>query len=219
MKFSKEDLLALESQLSHPTGTKGVSVADNMATSNLSMITACFESLNIQDEETVLEIGHGNASHVQKILQKAKGVSFIGLEISKTMHKEALKNIASLKNNLDVTFELYNGVNFPFENNSFDKIASINTLYFWKQPKVILNELYRILKPKGKIALCYADKDFMETLPFVGSKFRLYDKEGILKLINSSPLQLASFKSFKETVKNKLGETVQRNYNVIVLNK
>jgi ubiquinone/menaquinone biosynthesis C-methylase UbiE len=38
----------------------------------------------------------------------------------------------------------------PFEDNTFDGIFSNGSLHEWTQPRRILNELFRVLKPGGK---------------------------------------------------------------------
>jgi SAM-dependent methyltransferase len=40
----------------------------------------------------------------------------------------------------------------PFADGSFDKVCSVNTLYFWPDPARDLGEVYRVLAPEGR---CY----------------------------------------------------------------
>ncbi|MBI2651234.1 class I SAM-dependent methyltransferase [Candidatus Woesearchaeota archaeon] len=41
----------------------------------------------------------------------------------------------------------------PFKNNSFDKIISINSFYYFKNPFASINEIKRVLKHNGKFVL------------------------------------------------------------------
>ena len=36
-----------------------------------------------------------------------------------------------------------------FNEKSFDKIFTINTVYFWEEPEKIMTQIHRVLKPKG----------------------------------------------------------------------
>jgi ubiquinone/menaquinone biosynthesis C-methylase UbiE len=47
----------------------------------------------------------------------------------------------------------------PFEDNRFDKAFSIHSIYFWEQPKNVLKEINRVLKPTGKIVLTVLPKE------------------------------------------------------------
>ena len=45
--------------------------------------------LEFNNENSVLEIGHGNCGHLGELLSSAEGIKYFGLEISETMLKEA----------------------------------------------------------------------------------------------------------------------------------
>jgi SAM-dependent methyltransferase len=60
---------------------------------------------------------------------------------------------------------LYEGKKLPFEDETFDKIFTVNTVYFWENPVEFLNEIYRVLKDDGTFVLTFGQRDFMEKLP------------------------------------------------------
>lgn len=41
----------------------------------------------------------------------------------------------------------------PYDDESFDKVIAVETLYFWPDPVANLKEVHRILKPGGLVAL------------------------------------------------------------------
>ncbi|MCP4710961.1 MAG: class I SAM-dependent methyltransferase, partial [Planctomycetes bacterium] len=41
----------------------------------------------------------------------------------------------------------------PFDNETFDKLCSINTLYFWKAPNKCFSEMFRTINHGGKIVI------------------------------------------------------------------
>lgn len=218
-QLTKKELKELESQLGCPTGEKGKEVAKNMNESNIDMTLASLDALKLRDENTVLEIGHGNCGHLNQVLKQAENINYFGLEISETMLNEAKRINATVLTKNNVTFQVYDGENLPFKNNTFDKIFTVNTLYFWQQPIKMLNEIGRVLKIDGVFALTFAQKEFMKTIPFVKNKFNLFDTVGLKKIISKSNFSLEKIIDHKKWVKSKDGKLVNRHYSVVVLKK
>ena len=171
--ITNQQLEAIESQLSCPSGDKGVAVGHAMHEGNIGMTLATIDALCIDEKEVVLEIGHGNCAHVKHIFAVSEPVKYIGLEISKTMHEEAQKQLSQVDAS-KIEFKLYKGDTLPLESESIDKIMTVNTVYFWKEPLSFFMEIARVLKREGTCIVAFAEKGFMETLPFVNAKFSLY---------------------------------------------
>ena len=69
-------------------------------------------------------------------------------------------------------FLLYDGSNLPLEEESFDKVFSVNTIYFWEDPSHMLSELARVLRPEGRLVLGLGLKSYMMKLIFTGTVLR-----------------------------------------------
>ena len=67
-------------------GRIGIEVAKRMSETNRKLIEKTIDSLKVNTYDIVLEIGHGNGIHINYLLEKAKGIQYIGVEISKTIH-------------------------------------------------------------------------------------------------------------------------------------
>ncbi len=214
MKLTEQQIQELEKQLTCPKGEMGIEVGKTMNESNIGMTLNSIEFLEIKDDDKILELGHGNCGHLNKILEIGN-VKYFGLEISETMFNEAQKNNL---NNL-AEFQLYSGEKIPYSDDFFDKIFTVNTIYFWKEPLKILTEIERVLKSNGVCILTYANKDFMKDLPFVREEFELYDQENIKNLIAKTNFNILDIKELKEKVKSKSGELVNRIYTMVKIGK
>lgn len=215
--MKKSDLDIIASQLENPKGAKGVEMGAMMHATNIEMTKSAIAALSIENKDEVLEIGHGNAKHLKEIYSQANNLQYSGIDISDVMHKEAIKNAEAI--NAEAKFYLYNGGKFPFQEEFFNKIFTVNTIYFWKEPSSFLDEIYRVTRPKGIFTICYAQKDFMKRLPFVNEKFKLYNNEDIKDLLLKSKFLLEDIINKSEEVKSKTGEVVTRNYSVAILKK
>src|SRR5690554_1812371 len=116
----KQQLKELADQLSHPKGNMGVETGNQMNESNISMTLHSMERLNLNTNEKVMELGHGNCAHLPFLMEK--GVIYYGLEVSELMYAEATKMHPAAIAQQRAFFELYDGINIPFETDFFDKI-------------------------------------------------------------------------------------------------
>ncbi|WBV60448.1 class I SAM-dependent methyltransferase [Chryseobacterium camelliae] len=216
--MEKENLKILAQHLANPQGEKGIEVGEMMHATNIGMTLESIKTLLIEDDETVLEIGHGNAAHVKSILSKAQNVKYTGIDISETMHNEAKRLNKECKNQAE--FVLYEGEKLPFEDRTFDKIFTVNTVYFWKEPIEYLNEIYRVLKDNGTFVLTFGQRDFMEKLPFTQYDFTLYNTDEMEETVSKSHFKRMKISEKEEEVKSKTGnETITRNYTVLTIKK
>ena len=98
---------------------------------------------NIDLSGKILDLGSGTG-----LLSKFLGKNLISLDISKKMLiKSNSKNVQG------------DMVKLPFKNNSFNTVLSFSALMNSSNPQKTINEVHRILKPKGLFVVTYL-KDF-----------------------------------------------------------
>ena len=216
--MEKEELKILAQNLANPQGEKGIEIGEMMNATNIGMTLESIRTLLIEDDENILEIGHGNAAHLKNILNLAKNLKYTGIDISETMYNEARKLNEEFKNQAD--FILYDGAELPFENETFHKIFTVNTVYFWEKPVEFLNEIYRILKDDGTFVLTFGQRDFMEKLPFTEYDFTLYNNNEMEELISKTHFKRMKISEKEENIKSKTAnETIHRIYTVLTIKK
>jgi SAM-dependent methyltransferase len=219
MAMDEKKIKELAHQLRQPNGVKGIEVADLMNETNKKMTFHSINHLNLIDNDNILELGHGNCGHLSKLLQLRKNLTYYGLETSDLMVKEAVRINEAYINRNQAFYHLYNGIKIPFSDNFFDKAFTVNTIYFWAEPELLISELYRILKPNGILNITFAQKDFMEQLSFSQFGFSLYDNEKIKQLIATSAFSIKKIETETETIKSKTGDFVDREFVTVILSK
>jgi ubiquinone/menaquinone biosynthesis C-methylase UbiE len=217
--MEQNDLQELASQLSHPKGEKGIQVADMMHATNIGMTLHAISSLELSGHEAVLELGHGNGAHLMHILKDRPAVHYDGLEMSELMHEEAKKINAGFIEEQKASFHVYDGKLIPFPDNHFDRIFTVNTIYFWSDPPALLAELYRVLKTGGRLCITFAQESFMKQLPFTTYGFELYSTDKLEKLVSDSPFHILKTESQTEQVMSKMGELMDREFTTVTLQK
>lgn len=217
--MKQEELHEIASQLKHPTGEKGIEMANMMHETNINMTRHSVQNLNISAGNIILELGHGNAGHLEFILEQGENLKYYGLEMSELMFQEARQINRNFVSQKQAFFSLYDGNVIPFQEAHFDKIFTVNTIYFWQEPEKLLSEIYRILKPNGIFCITFAEESFMKQLPFTKYEFELYCTEKVEKLIQKTSFKIINAATLIEKVKTKTGELVDRDFTTIVLEK
>ncbi|MGA7677525.1 MAG: methyltransferase domain-containing protein, partial [Dehalococcoidia bacterium] len=105
--------------------------------------------LNLKENQRLLDLGCGTGWAVRYAarLVNERG-EFYGIDISSNMVEKAKTSSADYKN---VQFYQASADRLPFGNDFFDFIICSNSFHHYFSPDKVLNEAYRVLKPKGRI--------------------------------------------------------------------
>ncbi len=214
-----ENLQEIAKQLRCPSGENGYDIAHAMNETNLGMTGETIHALSIQNNDSILELGHGNAKHLSKLFQQEENISYSGLDISPLMHNEAKRINSSFINSGKASFYHYKELPLPFKDQSFSKIFTVNTIYFWSDVELMLKELYRVLKPNGLCCITFIQKDFMATLPFTAYNFEFYTSKIVRDISSRTSFKFLKPINITESIKNNIGEYIQRDYTIVSLIK
>tara|TARA_R110000850_G_scaffold30630_1_gene84144 strand:+ start:16119 stop:16784 length:666 start_codon:yes stop_codon:yes gene_type:complete len=217
--LNEEEIKALAVQLSCPQGEMGTVVAERMHTNNRQMTWNTIKSLDLKNNDTVLEIGPGAAAHVPSVLNTAKNISYHGLDISELMVQEAQKINAGNISKKSAFFHLYDGTHIPLPDALFDKVMTVNTIYFWEHPDKLLKEIKRVMKPEAVFCICFGKKKFMEQLPFTKYGFKLYSSEKAQELITNAGFKILKATDVSDQVKVNEDKTMERFFSILTVQK
>ena len=170
-------------QLHQPSGKLSGIFGIYMNFNNNYLNKLAVQALDIQPNDHILEVGFGGGGALYKILKNMHGGFVAGIDYSPDMVKRGKgkfqKSIASGKMAL---FE-GNVTSMPFSDASFDKICTINTIYFWPESHAGLNEILCVLRPGGQLVVGIGPKDKMEKPPFTHYGFTLYSEQELRDLL------------------------------------
>jgi ubiquinone/menaquinone biosynthesis C-methylase UbiE len=181
--MQEEQLKAVAQQLRRPEGEAGKQMGEIMNKTNEHINRYAIEQLRVAPGDTIMEIGMGNGFFVKEIVNAAPEVSYTGCDFSELMVEESLARNQLFVDSGQASFHLSTADQLPFKEASFDKIFTVNTLYFWEDTAKTLAEIRRVLKPGGTFLIAIRPKESMQRYPFVKWGFRMYSPEDVVALL------------------------------------
>jgi len=88
----------------------------------------------------------------------------------------------------------------PYPDNSFSKIVTSNTIYFWDEPKVYLTEILRVLRPAGQLYIGLRAKEDMDVLELDTEVFTTYSTQDVTELLVNTGFTHSKVHSKEDTM-------------------
>ena len=112
----------------------------------------------------VLEIGPGPGYIGLEWLKQTQGTILTGLDISPDMIALAERNARDYGLSERVKYVQSSGSQMPFDVGTFDAVFSNGSLHEWADPRSTINEIARVLKPRGKVFISDLRRDMFVVL-------------------------------------------------------
>jgi ubiquinone/menaquinone biosynthesis C-methylase UbiE len=181
--MEEEKLEKIASQLRKPEGEEGIKTGVSMNQGNRFMNLQAIQLLDAKAGDSILEIGMGNGLFVKEILQKDPTIRYTGFDHSPLMVSEAKKINDDWIAKGAADFVLGEVSSLPFAPGSFNKIITINTIYFWKDHAAVFRELKRVLKRGGMLLIAIRPKHQMQNYPFTKYGFMMFSDADMKELL------------------------------------
>ncbi|MBX2841181.1 MAG: class I SAM-dependent methyltransferase [Flammeovirgaceae bacterium] len=188
--MDEQTLKIIAQQLRKPEGEHANAVGNKMNDGNKVINLQTIAAMGTKAHDYILEIGMGNGFFVKDLFKINKNITYSGCDYSAEMVAEAEKNNKNLIVQKKAEFILSNGENLPFEKEIFDQVMTINTLYFWENPKPYFEEIRRVLKEEGKLIIGIRPKSVMKGYPFVKYGFNMFSKEELIALLSQNKFEI-----------------------------
>lgn len=138
-----------------PVGTAGEEMLTRMNISHYDVTGWAMDFLKLSVNETVLDIGCGGGETLHRISLKTSG-NLTGMDYSPVSVKMTSQRNAEIISSGRMKVVEASVEKMPFADNSFDRIITVESFYFWNNPPENLKEVRRVLATGG-IFLIVAD--------------------------------------------------------------
>ncbi len=185
-------------QLRQPSGLGGWLIARIMNRSNAAMNQRAIELLDVQPTHAVLEVGFGGGLALAPLLARARSGRVTGVDPSDDMLAAAAEHHRAAIASGHLRLQRAGVEALPHGDREFDRVLSVNTLYFWPDPARGFAEIRRVLRPGGKLVLGYRPAERMRTLGFTRHGFRLYEDDEVLRLLGDAGFEMLAMEAGRQ---------------------
>ncbi len=120
---------------------------------------AVFDSLGVREGSQVLDVGCGTGGGVRALAARFPGVGrVVGIDKSETMVAEARARTDAAAG-AHVEFAVADAHDLPFPDESFDSAFSLRVFEIIGEPRRVLAEMARVLRPGGRLVVNGPDVD------------------------------------------------------------
>ena len=166
----------LASQCGNPRGAIGKIMTWGMNRVNGFMYNGIVNNLDLSENTKVLDIGFGNG-YLEKLIYRKSKCSVYGIDISEDMVRIAVEVNRQGVENGDIHLSVGDCCDLEFEDNYFDIVTTMNTIYFWNDTVQGLREIYRVLNEKGAFYNAVLTKEGLDKMFYTKNGFKKFEKK------------------------------------------
>jgi len=185
----------MAAQMRKPSGWFGsVLLRPLLNRMNMAVVQSTLSRIELEPHHHVLEIGFGGGGALVLVSKQLTTGVVTGVDFSPEMVREAERHFRHEIANGRLRVQLGDISVLPFASATFDRVFTINTIYFWPNTLQGLGEIRRVLKPGGLAVIALRSRENMERVSFTQHGFRLFSPGEVPPI-----LQQAGFTSVKLT--------------------
>jgi len=179
MQSAQDEVSGFRSHFRNPRGLLGRIAGLLMVLTNRRINRFVVEIFEVQARDRVLEIGFGPGACISMLAERTTNGLVAGVDPSPTMVAQAGARNRNAVRHGRVELKIGSVSAIPYPPESFDKVLSINNIYFWPSRIDDLREIRRVMKDDGMLALAFR----IEPNPTSPSRIPSFDPEEAKRLL------------------------------------
>jgi ubiquinone/menaquinone biosynthesis C-methylase UbiE len=153
------------------------------------------ELMAVKANDHILEIGFGTGKLINTMAKQINNGLIEGVDFSETMVSVARRRNKKYIAQDKVKIVKGNFDEMSFGKDSFNKVCTVNTIYFWPEPEKTTHKVARLLKPEGQFIIAFEDMAQLNQKPLNRKVFRVYSKNDVRNLLINYGFSNVSIKS------------------------
>ncbi len=157
------------------------------------MSRMALEQLDVRRGNQVLEVGFGGGELIESLL--AAGAEVTGVDVSEAMIARAKRRFRRAAAAGRARFLRGSADLLPLEPGAVDKACSVNAIYFWKDAGAVMREFARVIRPGGRLVLCFQTPEAVRNWPGHRHGFIAYDEGEVAAFMRAAGFRLLGSKA------------------------
>jgi len=182
----------------NPQGIAGRLLTRFMNILNQKQYRAVLDNINLEPDDVVLDIGFGNGYLINKLLKKDIQIKICGIDISNDMVNNVSKKYKRFIDDGYLNLHLENIAKTSFENETYNKIYTVNTMYFWNELEKCFSEIKRILKPDGIFLNAVYTREFLDKIVYTKYGYNKYSIDDVIKITENNGMTIVKLVEIKK---------------------
>ncbi len=151
-KMKERQALVSQGNPRKPEGEAGAKMLEGM-NDNHAPVTEWALGFMKEEGSAALDIGCGGGATLRRLSRLLPSASLTGLDYSPVSIETSRAYNEDLVESKRLELVEASVEKMPFEDNSFDRITTVESFYFWPDPEENLKEVLRVLRPGGQFLL------------------------------------------------------------------
>ncbi len=133
---------------------------------NRALNDRTLQALRLRDQDRVLDIGFGGGYLLAQMAKIVTQGHLAGLEASPILVDRIQRKFQALVYKGRIDIRLGSAEELPFTDGAFDKVASVNAIFYWRDPAGGIREAWRVLRQDGLFVLTFTAKEDLDRQEF-----------------------------------------------------
>jgi SAM-dependent methyltransferase len=145
---------------------------EGMEHDHLPIVLPVLDRLGLAPTDNILDVGCGAGWLARLLAEQVPEGRVVGIDISDEMIRRARRKHSELDN---VMFAVGEAEEIPWDANFFDRVISVESAYYWPDPRRALREIFRVLIEGGSAWMLinyYRDNPHLLSLEDWSAMFR-----------------------------------------------
>jgi ubiquinone/menaquinone biosynthesis C-methylase UbiE len=177
----------LAKELSYPSNLVGqLILAPLWNRRNAALNDMVFEIMELSQDDSVLDVGFGGGYLLGKILDAAPNGHIAGIDRSPVMVKSCQRRYRAQIRNQRLLLHCGKAESLPFDDASFSKACSVNSIFYWDDVESAFSEVWRVLQPSGTFVVCFTDPSSLESKSFTRHGVTLFHVDQVHQMLEGA---------------------------------
>lgn len=153
---------------------------------NMRLMNTAVDLLDAQPNDVVMDIGFGGGYSLLALADRVTRGQVTGVDYSQEMVDGAANLIQQRHLEGRLRVECADVATLPFENETFDKVLTVNSVYYWSDVARGLREIARVMKPHGKLAVGFRSRTSLRLFTLAWPGFALYEPREFAEIMEKA---------------------------------